>query len=78
MINVTDNYQETYASAKSFIEGTNFDFPVFYDLELDASTKYSAASLPLTIFIDENGELVTYFSGQLSASNLERGLAEIR
>lgn len=78
MINVTDNYQETFSSAKAFIEGTNFDFPVFYDLDLDAATKYSASSLPMTFFINEKGELVTYFSGQLTASNLERGLAEIR
>lgn len=78
MVNVTDGQSETLDSAKSFINNTNFDFPVFYDTDLDASRTYGASSLPLTIFIDENGELVTYANGMLTAENLERGIAEIR
>jgi thiol-disulfide isomerase/thioredoxin len=78
MVNVTDGTDETLASAQSFINGSNFDFPVLYDTSLDATNKYQAYALPMTIFIDENGELVTYFSGMLTADNLERGIAEIR
>ncbi len=78
MINVTDGQSETLASAMGFMDNSNFDFPVLYDTSLDAATTYGASSLPLTIFIDENGELVTYFNGMLTADNLERGIAEIR
>lgn len=78
MINVTDGQSETLASAMGFVDNSNFDFPVLYDTDLDAAKTYGASSLPLTIFIDENGELVTYFNGMLTADNLERGIAEIR
>lgn len=78
MVNVTDGQDETLASAQSFIKGTSFGFPVFYDTSLNASKTYSVDSVPLTIFIDKNGELVTYLQGTMTADNLERGIAEIR
>ena len=60
MVNVTDGKQETISSAKKFIEDSGYDFPVFYDTELDAATAYGASGLPMTVFIGKDGKLVTY------------------
>ena len=74
MVNVTDGKQETISSAKKFIEDSGYDFPVFYDTELNASTAYGASGLPMTVFIGKNGNLVTYARGMLSAENLGKGI----
>ncbi len=78
MINVTDGVQETQSSAKNFIEAAGYDFPVFYDTELNAASTYGAYGLPMTIFIDKNGNLVTYANGMLSAENLKKGIDLIK
>lgn len=75
MVNVTDGRQETLSSAKRFLEGSDYDFPVFYDTDLDAASRYGASSLPMTFFIDENGGLVTYARGMLTAEGLAQGLS---
>lgn len=78
MINVTDGNQETLDSAKSFIKEAGYDFPVFYDTELNAAITYGASGLPMTIFIDQNGNLITYANGMLSAETLNKGIALIK
>ncbi len=78
MVNVTDGNQETMSSAKKFIEDSEYDFPVFYDTELDASAKYGASGLPMTVFVSKDGELVTYAKGMLSAENLKKGIDMIK
>lgn len=74
MVNVTDGSRETLSSAKEFIKDAGYDFPVFYDTELDAATAYGASGLPMTVFIDKDGRLVTYALGMLSAENLNKGI----
>ena len=78
MVNVTDGKQETISSAKKFIEDSGYDFPVFYDTELDAATAYGASGLPMTVFIGKDGKLVTYARGMLSAENLGRGIGLLK
>ena len=74
MVNVTDGSQETMSSAKEFIEDSEYDFPVFYDTELDAASAYGASGLPMTVFIDKDGNFVTYANGMLNAENLNKGI----
>lgn len=78
MVNVTDGSQETIDSAKKFIEDSGYDFPVFYDTELNAASAYGASGLPMTVFINSKGELVTYASGMLSAEDLSKGIEMIK
>lgn len=78
MVNVTDGKQETISSAKKFIEDSGYDFPVFYDTELNAATAYGASGLPMTVFIGKDGKLVTYARGMLSAENLGRGIGLLK
>lgn len=74
MVNVTDGRQETLATAKAYVEDAGYDFPVFYDTELDAAITYGASGLPMTIFIDRNGNLFTYASGMISGEVLEQAI----
>lgn len=78
MVNVTDGSQETMESARDFLAEAGYEFPVFYDTELDAAMTYGATGLPMTIFIDADGNLVTYARGMLQAQQLEQGIEMIK
>lgn len=73
MVNATSG--DIMSDAKKLIEAEGYTFPVLFDTEGVAAYTYGASSLPITFFIDKDGNLVTYAIGSLSAENLERGIA---
>ena len=78
MVNVTDGRRETVFSAKQYVDDSDFDFTVLYDKNLDATTTYGAWGLPMTVFIDKDGNYVNHASGMLDAENLKRGIDLIK
>lgn len=74
MVNLTDGYQETEESAKAFLSTTDYQFPVYYDTELEATYAYGISSVPQTFFIDENGILITGAQGAISGDILQKGI----
>ncbi len=77
MVNCTDGSRETVEGAKAFIEGKHYSFPVYYDTDLDASTKYGAYSIPMTYFVDAKGDLVVHARGAISGDQLGQGISMI-
>ncbi len=77
MVNVTTSDRETFENAKEHIETNGYTFPVLYDLTGEAASTYGTYSLPLTFFIDKNGDLVTYAMGMLTAEQLDVGIGMI-
>lgn len=75
MVNVTDGSSETIESANEYLAAQDFEFPIFYDTQLQAAMTYGASGLPMTIFIDAEGNLITYAPGMLTADELEQGIA---
>ncbi|MBQ8432808.1 MAG: TlpA family protein disulfide reductase [Clostridia bacterium] len=78
MINVTDGSSETVESARAYVESEGYSFPVVYDTTLEAASAYGASGLPMTVFIDREGNYVAYASGMLDAETLEYGLSMIK
>jgi len=76
MVNATGG-RESMESAQEFIAETGYTFPVFYDTTGEAAWQYGVSSLPMTIFIDENGELVTYAARSIEKDTLELGISYI-
>ena len=74
MINVTDGTQETEESASAHIKGKGYTFPVYYDMTYDATGQYTTGSLPITYFIDAEGNFVAYGQGALDADTLQSGI----
>lgn len=74
MIDSTDGKRETVEQAKSYVEKNKFTFPVYFDLAGEATYAYQASSLPLSVFIDENGQVVLYQPGLLSEDAFDAGL----
>lgn len=77
MINLTDGYQETISSAKSFIDEQNYTFPVYYDTTMSASNAYGVFSIPKTLFIDKNGNIVQNRTGTISQDTLEQNIESL-
>ena len=72
MVNLTDGYQETVEGVKSFVSENGYEFPIFFDTELSASTAYNLYSIPRTIFVDKDGNLVNSHTGAMSESTLKQ------
>ncbi len=74
MVNATDGYQETIASAKEYFENEGFDFNIYFDTKGEAVNAYYVSGFPSTYFIDKNGDIVTYANGMLDYESLEKGI----
>ncbi len=79
MVNLTNGYNgEDFEQATSFMESRNYEFPVFYDINEDAGSKYYTYSIPVTYFIDADGLLIAQASGAIDAETLQRGIDMIK
>lgn len=76
MVNCTWG-RETQDSAKEFVSGSGYTFPVFYDTTMEASMLYGASSIPVTYFLDADGYAIARGTGALSEQALETGIAMI-
>ena len=74
MVNLTDGSQETVDSAQDYIDGQGYTFPVYFDTDYSGAIAYSVSAVPATYFIDENGALVAYGKGAMSADVLQKGI----
>ena len=77
MVNMTDGSYETIESASSFIAEQGYSFPVYYDTSGEALNVYGIRGVPMTLFINAEGELVAYANSALSGERLEQALGYI-
>ena len=69
MVNMTTG-RETQKSAQDFLDETGYTFPVLFDLDMDAAYTYGVYSLPMTVFIDDNGNVQDLAIGAISEETL--------
>lgn len=70
MVNLTDGAQETVSGVSQFIMDNDYHFPVYFDTDMDAAMTYSVYSIPATLFIDADGNIVASHMGAMSESTL--------
>ena len=78
MVNMTDGQRETVKTAKEYLSGHDYAFPVFYDMDSDAANTYEVFALPTTYLIDADGSLVAKASGAINSETLRTGIAKLR
>lgn len=76
MVNMTDGYSETVAGTKQFIEENGYSFQVYFDTSYEAYQAYGVTAIPMTLFIDANGKLITSQLGAMSESTYTGYLQE--
>lgn len=74
VVNLTDGRNETVESASGYIAQQGYTFPVYYDTGLEAVYAYGINSIPMTYFIDGQGNVVADHLGMISADGLQQGV----
>lgn len=74
IVNCTDGSRETVDTAKAFLSKQDYTFPVYFDTTSMGAYTYGASSIPLTFFIDAEGNLAAYYMGAMSESILQQGI----
>ena len=74
MLNSTDGQRETVKKASEFIKESGYTFPVYYDVYFEASYHFGASSLPMTIFIDKDGNAVAFARGKIGIEDIVAGI----
>lgn len=77
MVNLTDGAQETMKTATTFLDGSGYTFPVYYDKDTDAAYTYQVYGIPVTYFINAEGHLIAQGSSALDAETIKRGIEMI-
>ncbi len=77
MINITGD-RDTKEAAKKFVTENNYDFDVYYDLNLDAARALGIYSYPTTIFIDKEGYIDSTKIGVITKEELENKIEELK
>ncbi|MEA5017796.1 MAG: TlpA disulfide reductase family protein [Erysipelotrichaceae bacterium] len=70
MVNVTDGKKETTTKAKAYINENGYTFPIYFDINNEASIAYRASAIPMTFLIDQQGNLVSYGKGIISEDTI--------
>ena len=71
MVDLCAYGNDTKENAKKLVADGGWTFPVYFDTEGSATTAYSVRSMPTTIFVSADGELVGKRVGALSAAQLQ-------
>ena len=77
MLNLTDGDRETEKNVKNYISENKFTFPVFMDKMAAGAKTYSVYSIPQTIFIDKEGNIIYTHIGAISLHDLENRIKQI-
>ena len=82
MVNATGN-GETVEKASKFVADKGYEFPVVYDTQSNAIRSFAGlgfpvGGLPITFFIDEDGNVVTFANGMIDAETLQKGIDMIK
>ena len=77
MVNLTDGMDETIDHAAEYVKDNKISVPVYYDLSYSAAHAYHVETLPLTVFIDENGYISNIHQGYLDKGQIEDYISSI-
>lgn len=70
--------RETESDGRKFIEEEGFTFPVYFDINQEAAITYGITSIPTTIFIDSEGNIVANAKGAINKDILIQGIGLIQ
>ena len=72
MIDLCDRQRDTPESAAAFLEKEGYSFPAYYDTTGSAVSAYQIFSIPLTVGINREGEIVALYNSPVSEEQLEQ------
>lgn len=76
MVNLTGG-RETVEGVKEFLELSEHEFPVYFDIDQSAAINYGINSIPRTIFVNSDGTVYGSHLGTISEESLEKYIEKI-
>ncbi|HOV40686.1 MAG TPA: TlpA disulfide reductase family protein [Oscillospiraceae bacterium] len=77
MVSLTGNGNDSIDSVKYIISENNYTFPVYYDNDNEAAIQYGIRSIPMSCFIDENGNIQNVHIGAMQEETLMSAVNEL-
>lgn len=78
MVDLTDGQRETQEKGEKYIKDQGYSFPVYFDNKESATYAYGISSIPTTIFIDSDGNIVAGYQGAITKEKLIQGIQSIQ
>lgn len=78
MVNVSCQSDEQMQSILKFAEDNSYSFPIYFDKLQSASIAYGVRTIPLSVFIDKNGNIIGTHNGVISKQTLENYIQKIQ
>lgn len=78
MVDLVDGQRETQAKGQNYVEDQGFAFPIYFDTEQQAAVAYGISSIPTTLFIDSDGNIITSNQGTVDKETLIAGIDLIK
>lgn len=77
MVNMSTAFGDTVAEAEAVLTEGGYSFPVYYDTNAECAYGYGISGIPVSIFIDKEGNIVSSIMGMISEADLERRILAI-
>lgn len=77
MVNMSTAFGDSQTDAEKLMEHGGYTFPVYYDTKTECAYSYGVTGIPMTMFIDKNGNLVSGKNGMISREDLQRRILTI-
>jgi thiol-disulfide isomerase/thioredoxin len=78
MVDLVDGQRETQSEGQKYISDQGYSFPVYFDNTQDAANAYGITSIPTTVFIDPEGNIVIAYRGAISKAKLKAAIDLIK
>jgi thiol-disulfide isomerase/thioredoxin len=78
MVDLVDGQRETQEKGQKYVQGQGFDLPVYFDNNQQAASAYGISSIPDTLFIDSDGNIVNAYQGAIDEETLIAGINSIK
>ena len=77
MVNMSEGFGDAPADAEKLLTDNGYTFPVYYDMNMECAYGYGVTGIPMTFFIDKEGNLVSGKSGMITEADLLRRIQTI-
>ena len=74
LVNLADGYRETVEKGAAYVAEEGYTFPVYFDTDMEGAANYGVTGIPVTYFIDAEGNFVAYYQRAMTAQILQQGI----
>lgn len=78
LVVLTINTGEDKTTVAEYMKTNGYTFPVLLDLELNVSRQYKTSSIPVSIFINKEGEIVTKEVGIMTEAQMRSAIEKLQ